>query len=191
MKYFGALLTLLIVFASCSTLSKSKNNIQPTYQGPAVQTSFFGCKLGDSYSSVSRTLNRKFNYNNISRSWKEKSITVVDDASFGGQHWNLLIFRFNSNGKCMEVEFQSHFKDSNTAGKVYNSVYSNLKERYGEERLSALDSGCGYLDYIGNMVVLEKEYSESKGGTLYWYVHITYYDGELEHVEQRKTVFEM
>ena len=91
----------------------------------------------------------------------------------------------------MEVEFQSHFNDSNTATKVYNSLYSNLKERYGEERLKALEGGVGYLDYVGNMVVLEKEYSESKGGKLYWYVLIGYVDGELEHVEQRKTVFEM
>lgn len=169
----------VLVSISCGTQRVAVPN--PS-DGPLVQNTFFGAKLGDKASRVNRQWSR---YRpSISRQSDIVTFTF-SDAVFGGSTWDyvqgVVVADFLSS-----VGFFEECKYETDALDKMESVCRMLRQKYGD--LKPVNEGVGFYftDYYENTVTVQvKSQTDSKGND-YWACFLVYYWGpgtELIHLK--------
>ena len=159
---------LLLFVVLCVSLSVGAVDIQDT---------FFGYKIG---STVNLTLMqskmelKQDVSSSIERVSNSKLLNMYK-VMFGGIRWDACqVTMLNKGRKFYSIDFSSHFEDEDEAYDLYDVLESMLSGKYGKPVV--LD-GClswGGDNRIG--LLLEVKYGRSKGGRMYWYVNMRYFD---------------
>lgn len=134
-----------------------------------VQERFFGYCFYSEISFLEDAMNKR-GYTN------QKGLNELKayDVSFGGYNWPFVTFSFFKN-QMYCVSFSNNCKTKKESQDLYNSLLSSLKSKYGE-LCSNLQYGEGIIVHDGSRcLILDTEYSSSKGGDMYYYVSLNYY----------------
>lgn len=145
-----------------------------------IQTKFWGLELSKRYSSLMVAKNiiaNKCQYAEI----KGNEISA-SKGSFGGYDWNFIDFDFYNQSFYL-VHFSSYHTTRELAKYKFDSLLRALSNKYGDPYNSSDD----YEDITRLWITPESQISctlsinksESKGGDVYWYVDLSYYDKYL------------
>lgn len=140
-----------------------------------IQTKFFGNSFGSSMQEMMFSIDecKKEDYNKLS----------VMNQRFGGYSWDFVDFRYTRN-KLYNVNFSKYYENKGTALSFFNKLKSQLEEKYKSLYISDMDLNVlGVKDVFitdsYSSLFLHIDHSKSKGGRMYYYVDINYYDCDL------------
>ena len=160
----------VLTFASCGI----QRTVAPSLgDGPFVQNTFYGAKLGDSAYRVNRQWSR---YRpSINRQTDIVTLTFADSV-FGGSSWDnvqgVIVAGFLS-----WVSFFEECKYEIDALDRMETVCRMLRQKYGD--LKPMKEGVGYFftdSYENTVTVQVKPQTDSKGND-YWACYLIYYWG--------------
>lgn len=147
-----------------------------------IQTKFFGNSFGSSMQEMMFSINEceKEDYNKL----------TATNLRFGGYSWDFVYFRYTRN-KLYCVHFSKYYESKNTALSFFNKVKSQLKEKYSSLYIS--DTDFNVLGTRGvfiaddySRIFFNIDHSKSKGGKMYYYVDIYYYDSDLWNIAEEE-----
>ncbi len=142
-----------------------------------VQNEFFGYFFGENKEIIKNDLNR----NNIYFSEDEENLLSLNNRRFAGYKWDFVNLEFY-NKKFYSIDFSIPFNRKSGALDLYNILKNKLDEKYKSisqfEKNEEYSKGkIFYDDY--NSCLITIRYNESKGGEMYWYVGINYWNNYL------------
>nr|DAM47474.1 MAG TPA: hypothetical protein [Bacteriophage sp.] len=144
--------------------------ITPMYS--QIQDKFFGCLFGSKmYYMIDAMKDNLY-------SQKGDKLSVTD-VNFGGLSWNYAEMQYFEDQFCA-IAFTMISKNKQNASENFNSLKHRLDNKYSLYKITG-DSNTQkvvYTDFV-NFCSLEYEYSESKGGDMYWYLNLMYWNLEL------------
>lgn len=167
-------------------------------QNPAIQDSFFGMKMGSSYSSRQFVINKIGNKGTfLSEDYTSNGKTITfGDVSFAGSTWDFASLSFTENGAFYDIDLSSNYNDGylykddeNEAQSKYEYFKEKLNDKYGVQEESISDEGR-YVVYFGcnNMrLILSNRRAKSRGGDYRRYVSLNYTQTEINSQQNAKS----
>lgn len=146
-----------------------------------IQTKLWGLELAEHYLSLNEAKNiisSRCAFSQI----EEDNITATD-GTFGGYDWKFANFSFLRSGfsypVLYNVDFSINYYNYESAKSRYDALLTALRGKYG----TPFSNGDVYSD-ISNLwsddtstrCMLRLVKAESKGGDIFWYVILSYYD---------------
>lgn len=159
-----------------------------------VQGTFFGCRLGEDFRSVSNPERWECRGFNTTSSRYDGYFAVNTGLNpnvvFGGQTWSECRYYFSDAGLLYKVRFYANFSYEDHARARYRTVLKNLDVRYPEgsgfertvtdEWEREMLESVTFTDEGGRSCSLVLQYRPSAGGRMYYYVFLYYSDESLE-----------
>lgn len=163
---------------------------------PVIQDTFFGMKMGTSYSSLQFVINQIGNkgtflneeYTSIGK------IVTFSDVSFAGSTWNFADFDFTDDGAFYSIHLSCNYNDlykddENEAQSQYEYFKEKLDGKYGKQEEKDSDEGrC--IVYFGsnNMnLILSNRRAKSRGGDYQRYVSLHYFHTKILSQQNAKS----
>lgn len=141
-----------------------------------IQNKFWGYFFGINKVVVKSGLDREGTY------FKETPNSLsFYDKNFGGCTWEYIDLYFYKN-EFYEINFTTHYKKDVDASNNYDYFKSVLEEKYKNLSLREIKDNNSKRIFFSdeyNTCMLELLYSESKGGEMYWYLRISYWNQSL------------
>lgn len=141
-----------------------------------VQNKFFGYFFGLDKEIIKSGFNRDDIYFS-----EEQSSLNLYEQKFGGYSWRFVELEFYDD-KFYSIYFSTPYKRKSDASELYNTLKNKLENKYKsinqyENNEEYSNGKIFYDDY--NSCIITINYSESKGGDMYWYVSINYWNNSL------------
>lgn len=141
-----------------------------------VQNKFFGCFFGFDKEVVKSELK-----SNDILFYEENGSLNLYEKRFGGYSWKFVELEFYDD-KFYSIDFSTPYKRKSDALELYNILKNKLGNKYEsinqfENNEEYSKSKIFYDDY--NSCLINIKYSESKGGDMYWYLSINYWNNSL------------
>lgn len=145
-----------------------------------IQDTFFGCKYNSNKIKVIDALESENTYILDKTSIVSKTKTIETfDIKFGGYNFRFSTWSFYFD-KLYSVQFSSNHKRKEEAYEMYSSIKETLINKYYYAMEDNKDGSLSiYWNDDKNSVLLEMERSVSKGGDLYYYVRLSYWNKQL------------
>lgn len=137
-----------------------------------IQSTFLGSQFYSSKSKVIEELNKR-GYN---KSYKEGEVSIYD-IRLGFYFFDYATFNFFENSFC-SIRFVNSNKNKETAIELYNSIKYDLNEKYGKMKYMEKENVIGFSDSVRRVAVSWK-YDRSKGGEMFYYVILEYWNVNL------------
>lgn len=142
-----------------------------------VQSKFFGYGLGSKMYHMQQAMEAE-GYVNFK---DNENLLSAYDVSFGGLTWPIVEFEYYKD-QFYHVYFSKNYKSKSDALFMFNSLKQRLKEKYkGICWEKKNDLGVSELmanDDVRSMF-LNLSYSMSKGGEMYYYLTLSYYENYI------------
>lgn len=145
-----------------------------------IQDTFFGCKYNSNKIKVLDALESENTYILDKTSIVSKTKTIETfEIKFGGYNFRFSTWSFYLD-KLYSVRFSHNHKRKEEADEMYSSIKETLINKYGYAKENNKDGSLSiYWNDEKNSVFLEMERTISKGGDLYYYVHLSYFNDQL------------
>lgn len=163
-------------------------------QLPVIQDTFFGMKMGTSYSSRQFVINQignKGTFLNEEYTSNGKIVTF-SDVSFAGSTWNFADLFFTDDGAFYDINLYDGYlykDDKNEAQSQYEYFKEKLDGKYGKQEEKNSDEGR-YIVYFGsnNMrLILSNRRAKSRGGDYRRYVSLNYTHTKIHSQQNAKS----
>lgn len=144
--------------------------ITPMYS--QIQNRFFGYLFGSRMYHMVDAMEGKF--------YQQKEDELfVRDVRFGGISWDYTEIEYFDD-QFYSITFTLIYKSKQDAYENFNLLKDVLDDKYNLYKIkgSYNTQKATYTDFE-NFCKLEYEYSESKGGEMYWYLNLMYWNLEL------------
>lgn len=140
-----------------------------------IQTHFFGNSFGSSMQDMMLSVDdcKKVEYNKL----------TAMDVRFGGYTWDFVNFKYVRN-KLYHVNLSKYYENKHSALTFFSNIKQQLKAKYGSLYISEMDynvlgvKGIFIADNYSR-VAINVDHSKSKGGKMYYYVDLDYFDADL------------
>ena len=145
-----------------------------------IQDTFLGCKYNSNKIKVLESLESENTYilDRTSIVSKTKTIKTLD-ITFGGYDFGFSNWDFYLD-KLYSIRFTQNHKRKEEADAMYSSIKKTLIDKYGLAKEKNDNGSLSiYWNDDKNSVLLKMERSESKGGDIYYYVDLSYYNDQL------------
>ena len=189
MKNYFLVFTLSLFILSCDKAKEEKTQGKKDSEkeyvySENIQDTFFGVKFGESREEVIKAfekeglylVERKSNKDNL---WFYRS---GGNIRFGGYNWDH-VGAYLSNGKFYSIVFQYTPEYKETALNRFESVLSDLSEKYkmNEKPIEDTDTYKYYTadSKDGKIIIVSCYKGESSGGEIRYYVSLVYLDAAL------------
>lgn len=155
----------------------------------AQRLSVLGIEMGTSIEKAEKILNERYGEFNVYRTGNIK--LSVYDALVGGSEFASIVLEFQcarygnaTYTYLCDVDMQKNFSEYSSAKSMFNTWEGKLAAKYTIEDIQEYKNNGGVHDDIviyykeGLMLVLS--YGESKGGDMFWYVHVNYHENFVD-----------
>lgn len=155
-----------------------------------IQTKFWGLELSNWYSSLEAA--KEIIADKCDYAYIEDNCIKANQGNFGGYEWKFITFDFYKgamNYSLFDVNFSSNHQTYSSAKNKYDILLSSLTNKYGIPYTNDEDPedvSHIWADDGEYRCMLEITRAESKGGEIYWYVTLDYYDLELLSLKVKK-----
>lgn len=145
-----------------------------------IQTKFWGLELSKPYTSIEGAqgiMDDRCEYSFI-----DNNSILAGKGTFGGYEWNHVSFQFHKKNLywfLYKIAFSSHHTTITYAIDKYSFLLESLKVKYGEPTFHNMDEGVVVIWNDANNshgCSLSWTKSESKGGEVFYYVDLEYYN---------------
>ncbi len=115
----------------------------------------------------------------------------IDDLTalnidFGGLTWDYVEMGY-VNDKFCDIRFHKIFRQKDSASGFFLHLKEKLDSKYSYYKiLSSCNSKTVLYDDSKNVCMLTYEYSESKGGDIFWYLNLYYWNLNLNNERMSK-----
>jgi hypothetical protein len=153
----------------------------------AQRLSVLGIEMGTSIDKAEKILRKRYGGFKVYRTDNVK--LSVYSALVGGSEFRSIDFEFQCDGNATytylcDVTMQKDFREYSSAKSMFNTWDRKLGAKYTIEDIQKYKNNGGVHDDIaiyykeGLMLVLS--YGESKGGDMFWYVHVKYHENFVD-----------
>ena len=147
-----------------------------------------GVKFGEDIATVKKAIGKKYGkYSPI----QDTNKLTYTDITIGGTHYNFAVFYFKEDRGLVSVDMQSYFKtwQKDEAMMALDGIKSQYQNKYPnlitlKEDPDDVMYVCGSFlpDYKLPPISISLEKSLSRGGDIFYYVRVRYYESRLEHL---------
>lgn len=143
-----------------------------------VQSHFFGYGFGSMMYHMERAMNQNGYYND-----KENNERLhAQNVNFGGKTWSFVDFYYYRN-QLYGVCFSESYNTKSEALSTFNMLKGKLKKKYEGIYWDTKPNDLGIKELIADdnirSMFLNIHYGRSKGGEMYYYVDLCYYENDL------------
>lgn len=117
---------------------------------------------------------------------QEENCLTVTDIDLGGYNWNYAEFKYVNDQFC-DAFFTKTFKEKESVSESFEYLKNKLDNKYYRYKVEDnCNSHTVIYDDTKNVCMLNYEYSESKSGEMYWYLHLYYWNINLSKEAMKK-----
>ncbi len=155
-------------------------------QDMKIQDTFFGHRFG------SRMYHMNDVFKSKGRLLETKEDRVIGyDLSLGGIEWKFIECEYY-NDQFFSIQLSINYKTNETAQESYLFLKDKLKRRYGTPKISIRDTGEeSYWSDAENSSMLYVYKGESKGGEIYYYLNLMYWNIDLSEEKYNESNSEL
>ena len=166
------IIVLLVTLFSCLSISAQ------------IQTKFWGLELCEYYNSIEEA--QVIIQNRCEDTEIERDVITAYNGTLGGYEWKFINFHFTkvlAHYGLYLVDFSYNYKSIEDAESRYYSLKESLERKYGLQRDTHIENGemtdVWTDDSTSTCCILRLQKKISIGGDMFWYVFLSYHNGDL------------